>query len=918
MDAKVSSIGPYRVESELGRGGMGVVFLGTDTRLDRKVAIKALPEALAGDAERMARLEREAKILAALNHPNIAGIYGYEEKDGAFYLVLEYVEGPTLAERLAEGPLTVTEALELAAQIAAGIAAAHEAGVIHRDLKPGNIKITSEGRVKVLDFGLAKMAGGDPDSGPHLSQSPTRAYAETKDGIVLGTAGYMSPEQARGKSVDRRTDLWALGCVLYEMLTGRQAFRGETISDTLAAVLRGDPDWGILPTQTPASVRRLLRRCLEKDARKRLRDASDARIELEEALAEPPGTPVSGATAAAMARGLKPAPALVYALLLFLVGSLAGGWLWSRFSAGPAGTEAGAPVTRLSLALPDGLSTDRAFLSPDGRTVGLLGSRKGPEGASKKGLFLRPLDQFSVQLLPGSETARGMAFSDDGKWIYFTTSGADRSRLFRVPTDGSAPPVQMDEWTEHFTSGVRLPGGDLLMVDRDRQLLVRMPIGKPEGRTTRPLDLDGLRGRVESLSALPDERAVLANVIYYGPRGFVNGVGVVDLATGKVRLAVEEGGNARYHETGHLVFTRSETLLAMPFDLVTLQAKGTPVAVETGLRTENTWAPAWFELSRNGTLLYSPGGRVGGNRGLALVGADGKVTPWSPDTGSFIGALALSHDERTLAVVVTNDEGIDELWLSAPGRAGLRRFAAVANTDLDYPLWTPDGSALVYQRTAKDAQDGIYRQPLSGGAPSRLLPADGTLTPFTAWGWTPQGDLVVMRRNANPPEVRVLPGGRPGTAADLKPLFPTVPEAFEPAFSPDGRRVAYAVAQGGRSEVYLAGWKPGADPVSPVSLTDGAGYLPQWSSDGRTLYYLKGFKAMAVAVPSNGGPPGASKAAADLGPYAVNFLEMGLEVLKDGRFLCVQRGSEEEGAGGFNLVLGWDRELKAKVPTARP
>jgi len=918
MDAKLSSIGPYRVESELGRGGMGVVYLGTDTRLDRKVAIKALPEALAGDAERMARLEREAKILAALNHPNIAGIYGYEEKEGAFYLVLEYVEGPTLAERLAEGPLSVTESLELAAQIAAGIAAAHEAGVIHRDLKPGNIKITAEGRVKVLDFGLAKMAGGDPESGPHLSQSPTRAYAETKDGIVLGTAGYMSPEQARGKSVDRRTDLWAMGCVLYEMLTGRQAFRGETISDTLAAVLRGDPDWGILPSQTPASVRRLLRRCLEKDARKRLRDASDARIELEEALAEPPGTPVSGATAAAMAKGRRPLRAAAYAVLLLLAGSAAGGWLWSWFAPGVAPAAPGASVTRLSLSLPQGLATDRAFLSPDGRTVTLLGSSKRPEGGAKKGLFLRPLDQFSVQLLPGSEAARGMAFSEDGKWIYFTAAAEDRSRLFRMPTDGSAPPVQVDEWTEHFTSGMRLPGGDLLMVDREKQTLVRLPIGKPAERKTLPLDLDGLRGRIESLSPLPDERAVLANVIYYGPRGFVNGVGLVDLATGKVRLAVEEGGNPRYHRTGHLLFTRSETLLAVPFDLKTLEAKGTPMAVETGLRTENTWAPAWFELSENGTLLYSPGGRVGGNRGLALVGPDGKAAPWSSDTGSYIGALALSPDQKTLAVVVTNDEGIDEIWLSGTGQPGLRRFAAVPNTDLDYPVWTPDGSALLYQRTAKDAQDGIYRQALAGGAPVRLLPSNGTLTPFTAWGWTPQGDLVVMRRSANPPETRVVPGGRTGTEADLKPLFPGVPEAFEPAFSPDGRNVAYAVAQGGRSEVYLAGWKPGADPVAPVPVTGGGGYLPQWSADGRTLYFLKGFKVMSVAVPANGGAAGAPLLAADLGPYAVNYLEMGLEVTKDGRFLFVRRGAEEEGTTGFNLVLGWDRELKAKVPTAKP
>lgn len=906
MSGPISSVGPYKVERELGRGGMGVVYLGMDSRLDRLVAIKALPETLAGDEERMARLEREAKILAALNHTNIAGIYGYEEKDGAFYLVLEFVEGPTLAERLAEGPMGVREALELAAQIASGIAAAHEAGVVHRDLKPGNIKIASENRIKILDFGLAKMAAADGHSGPSLSQSPTKAYAETRDGVVLGTAGYMSPEQARGKVVDRRTDLWALGCILFEMLTGRQAFRGETISDTLAAVLRGEPDWALLPTETPAAVRRLLRRCLEKDARKRIRDASDARIDIEEALNEAPGTPISGATAAVMSRGLRPAPAFLCGVALLALGALAGSWIKSR-SGGADG--ASVPVDRVLMELPEE-AIGRAQFSPDGRTVAYVANVKKGSGKSGTQIFLRPLDSFQSHPLPGTEGARGLGYSHDGKWIYYGMSGDGKTRLFRTASDGSSPPVQVDEWTEITGASTILPSGDLLFWLPREKAFFFLPVGNPPGRKKIPLDLGDLRWRsLDFISSLPGEDAVLANIIYYGERGFVMGAAVVDLSTGKGTLVLEDGGSVRYHRSGHLLFTRGEVLLAVPFDLKTRTVKGTPVALERGLRTENTWAPAIYTIGPSGSILYAPGGEVGGNREVVTLAEGEAARPRVEEKGSYIGALDLSPDGRSLAVVVTNEDGLDEIWLSTEDRPALRRFVAVRNTDLDFPMWTPDGKALVYQRTAKDAQDGIYLHPLDG-APTLLLPSGGAENPYTAWCWTPGGDLVVVRHNAGFVDPMVLPKGAPAAETSLRPLFPGEAQVASPAFSPDGKWVAYLSGESDRSDILLAGFREGSAPLSPRIVSDGKCRYPFWSRDGKTLYFAMGWKVMQVAIGPEGRPSGAPRLVTDLSFQGVAYPEMGLRVSPEGRLLYVRRGAEEDTKPLAALVLHWDQELK--------
>src|SRR5262245_60034949 len=410
-------IGGYPIERELGRGGMGIVYLGRDTRLGRAVAIKVLPDAFASDPERLARFEREAKLLASLSHANIAGIYGLEEADGHRFLALEYVEGPTLAERVARGALPLDETLEIARQIAGALAAAHDAGIIHRDLKPGNVKLTPAGDVKVLDFGLAKGAG-TAESSSDLSQSPTLTYSPTGVGVILGTAAYMSPEQARAKVVDRRTDIWSFGCVLYEMLTGRQLFRGETASDTIAKILEREPDWSALPPGTPERVRDLLRRCLEKDARKRLRDMGDARIELEDVLAARASqSRIDAAEMRTRRRAGGPGPLVAYVVAAAAVVVAAIVLLRPAMKGIPP------RAIRLTVTEPIeaslGGAAENCAIAPDGQAVVFVAT----DSSDTPRLWLRPLETLDSRVMPGTEGASQPFWSPDSRWVGFFADG---------------------------------------------------------------------------------------------------------------------------------------------------------------------------------------------------------------------------------------------------------------------------------------------------------------------------------------------------------------------------------------------------------------------------------------------------------------------------------------------------------------
>src|SRR5579862_2085288 len=587
MSALPSTLGPYPVERELGRGGMGIVYLARDPRLNRPIAIKVLPDLLAFNPESLARFEREAKLLASLNHPNIATIYGIEEANGQRLIVLEYVPGDTLALRTAQGPLPIDEAIDIGRQIALAVEAAHEGGVIHRDLKPGNVKITPDGQVKVLDFGLAKGSAAVSDA--ELAHSPTITYAPTGAGVILGTAGYMSPEQARGKPVDRRTDIWSFGCVLFECLAGKQIFEGETVSDTIAKILEREPDWAALPANTPPRVRELLRRCLEKDLKKRQRDIGDVRIELEEAAA-------TRSSAARSASSVVVAPAesrrswIGRGALLVAAGAILGAGLWAAF--GPAGQGSGGAsgVRRLSIAVPPSIRATYGGITPDGKTVIIAGFDRKADGSEdpQARLYARRVDAYELKPIPGTEGVQSYAYSPDGHWIAVVGAVSAQSsslHVIRVPVDGSAPPVAIADWDDGWNTPLAwLADGDLLIVTRDGTKFVRLPASGGAAKAPVAIDTGGMAATFSINQRLPDGRGVLLSSESWGSKGYEQQEWTLDLATAKARQLFDRAGTAAYASSGQILFMRGGTLMAAMFDLAKQAPAGESFAILDGVR----------------------------------------------------------------------------------------------------------------------------------------------------------------------------------------------------------------------------------------------------------------------------------------------------------------------------------------------
>ena len=631
------TLGSYVVERELGRGGMGVVYLARDPRLSRLVAIKVLSGELSRHPDHLARFEREAKHLASLNHPNIAAIYGVEDMETAAtssapaehqrLLVLEYVPGDTLAQRVKFGALPMRESLDYCHQIALALEAAHDNGVIHRDLKPGNVVITPDGQVKVLDFGLAKGSAASA-SDVDLARSPTFTYSPTAAGVILGTAAYMSPEQARGKPVDKRTDIWAFGCVLFECLTGRQFFQGETVSDTIARILERDPDWSLLPANTPPKVRELLRRCLEKDVKKRQRDIGDVRIELEEAItAQGPARPAD----AVADRSRRRSPLIVAAAAILLAGALVGGWFWS----GPVsdGRSAASGPIRMAVNFPSTVRVAYAGLSLDGQTLLVAGFPRAADGSEERRprLYARRLDTYDLKLIPGTEGASSAAMSPDGNWLAFVSTISDQSsqrRISKVRVDGSAPPVALADFDDAWNESVAwLEDGDLLVVSRAGQdaSFIRVPTEPGPPKPAMKIDTGSVLVYPSFGNTLPGDKAVFMQVATWGAQGYQQDIWLFDPRSGKAKPFLENAGNVSYVPSGHIVFSRGDTLYGATFDIGTLE-KGPVIALTGGIRTPNSWAPGIFSLSRTGTLAYLPGERVGGDRRLVVTDAGGSAT----------------------------------------------------------------------------------------------------------------------------------------------------------------------------------------------------------------------------------------------------------------------------------------------------
>ncbi len=860
------TLGHYRIAEKLGEGGMGEVYRATDAKLNRDVAIKVLPKTFARDPERLARFEREAQVLASLNHSNIAAIYGFENVDGVPFLVLEEVPGRNLA-----GPLPVEEALSACRQIVQALEAAHAKGVMHRDLKPSNVKITPEGKVKVLDFGLAKAFApeapqSEVDKAPTISAGPTRA------GMILGTPAYMSPEQARGRPLDRRTDIWSFGCVLYELLAGRQAFGGDGSPDAMAAVLRADPDWKALPAETPPNIRRLLRRCLEKDPERRLHDIADARIEIDDA--EPP---------AASALPARRAPWLALAgVLVGAVGIGVGLWSWTRSAASPQ------PVKRLVINLPETeplalgrfapLSIGRTSiaLSPDGARLVYVANRRGiPQ------LYLRQLDQFEAKALPGTEGAYAPFFSLDGRSVGFFT----HYKLKKASLEAGAPVILCE--ARNGISGAWATDDTILFVDREGEALNRLPPGGGAPKTLR------LPGRLGSLDLLPGGRAVLTSLRGASFNPDSHNLAVVSVESGEANV-VQKGGTSPRYIAGRLVFARGGSLLAAPFDLGRLKVTGPAVTVVEGVRTES-WGLAQFAVSGDGTLVYVTGDPAWIGK-LVWVDRQGRATPLGVPAQNY-GAPRLSPDGRRLAIPISGAK--DDVWIYEFARGTFLRLTVDGNNNA--PIWTPDGKRVAFRSQQDGAVPAIVWKPADGSGAEERLTAGPSPLPGS---FSPDGKTLAYNEGG---DIWLLPleGDR-----KPRPFFQSRFTEGQPAFSPDGRWVAHTSDESGRYEVWV---RPYPGPGGKWQISTDGGEEPVWSRDGREIFYRNGQKWMVAAIETKSEFRAETPRPMFEGPY-FNVPGLSYDVASDGkRFLMIQVGEEEPAPKRLQVVVNWVEELRRKT-----
>ncbi len=899
------TLGHYRVVEKIGAGGMGEVYRAEDTKLGRDVALKVLSERLTHDATRLARFEREARVLASLNHPNIAAIYGFEEANGQRFLVLELVEGEDLAQRLKRGTPPLEETLEVARQICDALEAAHERGVIHRDLKPANVKVTPAGKVKVLDFGLAKAISGDSEA-RDFSQSPTISEIISREGVILGTAAYMSPEQARGKPLDKRTDLWSFGCLLYELLTARGPFDADTVSDCIGAILHREPDWALLPPETPPRVRHLLRRCLEKDAARRLRDIGDARLELEDALEKPTlEMPAAGLDFAPVPRWRRAVP---WALAGLLGVSLLLALVLLRRTALPP------PVTRFTIQLPptEPLSTWRTAvaLSPDGSRLVYTASRGGIPL-----LFLRHMDKLEAAPLADTEGASGPFFSPDGERVGFLVGRTFKSVSLRdgaVSTIGRAPPVGCGAaWAPDnsilYSFAVGIEG------------LYRFPAGGGEGK---PLTrLDASRGELSHCwpEVLPGGSSLVFTVLT--EKG-LEGARIVAARLDSSeeikewKTVVEGGTHARYSPTGHLVYASGGKLLAVPFDPERLETTGPATPLDTDVLVNPSTGSAQFALSPAGALVLVTGGMQTPQRTLVWVDRQGRAEPVGAPARGY-GVLRLSPDRRLLAMNISN--GNEDIWVYDLARGTLSRVTSHPARDI-YPVWTRDGQQLIFSSDRNRRPQDMYRKAVGGGNEEALLtrPTDQPKSfPEFAFDTSPDrrwliyaADNTLEKQSGWDLFLLPLQGER-----TPQPFLGTQFDEIQPAFSPDSRWLAYASNETGRWEIYVLPY-PGPGPRAQIS-TDG-GLQPLWSPSGRELFYRNGDQMMAVEISA----PPAFSASAPRQLFEGRYVQGGMnpgwanyDVSADGQRFLLLRSEQEGGPTQMTVVLNWLDELRWLAPS---
>jgi serine/threonine-protein kinase len=834
----------YEIVGPIGAGGMGEVYRARDTKLNRDVAIKVLLPAVANDPDRLARFSREAQVLASINHPNIAHIHGLEEADGVTALILELVEGEDLAQRIARGPIPLDEALRIARQIADGLEAAHDQGIIHRDLKPANIKVRPDGTVKVLDFGLAKAMEPAAGSSSSMSMSPTLTTPAmmTGVGMILGTAAYMSPEQAKGRAVDKRSDIWAFGAVLFEMLTGKRAFDGDDVQDTFVAIMRDEPDWARLPAALPFALGTYLKRCLQKDAQQRVQAMGDVRLALAGAFETAgPQSATSGARPmSATVRMLPWAVAATFAVAAIALVILSPPWR--------AETSLDRPFVRLDVDLgpmvslpPPSVDGSSVILSSDGTRLAYV------SGASTK-LFTRRLDQPTATELPGTAGATGPFFSPDGQWIGFGAA----NKLNKISVDGGAiVPLGALRNMNGATWG---DDGNIIVAEPFSRGTVRIPANGGPAEILTPLANGEVTLAFPQL--LPGGKAVLFSAV--ATPGAENGtIEVLTLADRHRKVVVRGGFSARYLATssgnGHLVYTNKATLFAVPFDLNTLETRGTAVPILDDVAYSagtNGAAQLTFSSapSGHGTLVYRrAGATVSAPTTIQWVDATGKKEPLRSKS-SLYQYPSVSPDGKRLALTDNAGGGFD-VWVYEPLRDAMTRltFGGGGNR---FPVWSPDGQYIVFERIG----NGLFWTRTDGASQPQALTTGKDL--YVPWSFSPDGKRLAYVNFEGSPQVWTVPleeqngqlkSGKPEQF--LKSGF----SDLAPAFSPDGRWLAYQSNESGKNEVYVRAFPHAASRQGGKwQVSNDGGVAPRWSRNGHELMYRSGDQIIAASYTAKG------------------------------------------------------------------
>jgi len=885
-----TKLGSYEILAAIGAGGMGEVYRARDTKLGREVALKVLPEAFARDAERMARLRREAQVLASLNHPHIAAIYGFEDSGATHALVMELVEGPTLAERIKQGATPLDEALPIAKQICEALEYAHERGIIHRDLKPSNVKVTPEGQVKVLDFGLAKAIEGDAWAA-RVENSPTLSAMATHAGFLLGTAAYMSPEQARGKNADRRSDIWAFGVVLFEMLSGTRLFAGETTSDTLAEVLKMEPEWDTLPANTPPRIPELLQRCLKKDPRQRLQSIGDARIAIDET---PSGAPDAGTIAAQPDTRTKIRERISWAVAALLAVGFAfavGSYIEHAPKPAPAVVSEISPPANTNFAV-GGNGADAPALSPDGERLAFAAT--GTDG--KQRLWVRPLDSATAQPLEGTDGATFPFWSPDGHYLGFFANG----KLNRIDASGGPPLALAD--ASHGRGGTWSSDGTILFSPGFNSPLFRVPAsgGTPQPVTKLNASLQETMHRWPQF--LPDGK----HFLFYarGDSSQNSATYATSLDGGEPKLLVRGDSSAVYAPPGYLLFIRQGTLMAQRFDAGSLRLTGEAMPLAERVDVNAIWQGI-FTVSQNGILAYEMGsGPV--NTQLLWYDRSGKQIGQTGTPGDY-EEVNLSPGGSNLAVTaaepVTQN---DDIWVYDLARGIKTRLTFSADINVA-PSWSPDGRAVAFM-SERTGMYHLYEKAADGtGKTTPLLIGDANETNPS---FSSDGRYLIFVRTAvqtgSHGEIWALPlfGGRKE--------FPVVQSQFDldlPVLSPDGKWLAYISAESGQDQVYAVPFPHGSGRVQ-VSIN--GGFLPRWRHDGKELFYLSpDKKIMSAEIAEQGSTLVIGKVQS---LFTANPVFSGIrvyDVTSDGKkFVIVGRSAQQAPEPPLTLVTNWPALLK--------